>query len=88
MSYFDERLRVAMAKADISGAALARELGVTTQAVAKWTSGKAWPSSSRLMGIVSLTGCSLEWIMASEPVDITSPSIARQEALARQEIGQ
>lgn len=75
--HFAERLRVSMAKANVTGAAIARETGVTPQAVAKWTTGKAFPSSSHLMCIVRMTGCTLDWIMTNAPVDVSSPSAER-----------
>lgn len=60
---FATRLRMALAYADITRTDLARELGVSPQAVHKWTTGASSPRSSHLMEIVQLTGVSLDWIM-------------------------
>ena len=82
LKWFGERLRCALAVANLTRADLARTLIVSTQAVTKWTTGQCSPRSSHLVEICRLTGCSLEWIMAGEPVDIQSPSKARKEHLA------
>lgn len=60
---FARRLRVALAWRGKSGADLARHLGVSVQAVAKYTQGKMLPSASRLMQIKDYLGVSVEYLM-------------------------
>lgn len=87
MTYFAERLRVALAKVSVTGSELSRISGVSPAAVMKWKHGKAYPSSRHLMTIVKTTGCSLDWLMTNAPVDVTSPSQERVEYLRAKEIG-
>lgn len=81
MTYFAERLRAAMAVADVSRVEIARITGVSPQAVSKWTSGKSHPSSRALVTIAKRTGASLDWLMTSAPVDITTPTPERMAHL-------
>lgn len=67
---FGERVRVAMAVARLSRVSLARECGVTPQAIQKWCDGTAMPTSGNLMTLARLSGASLEWLMWPHPVDI------------------
>ncbi len=77
---FGQRIRVAMAAANINGIAVANVLGVSPQAVSKWAKGKAYPSSKHLVEFCKLTGCSLDWVMEPSPVDLrTAPSLEQAE---------
>ncbi len=73
---FAQRLRVALASANIRAAHLAERCEVSPQAVAKWTGGTAYPNSAHLMTICKMTGCSLDWLMWPQPVDIRSTDYA------------
>lgn len=70
LTHFAERLRVALAKSNMSGAALGRQLGLSSNAVAKWANGHCCPRSSELVKICKILGCSLDWIMEPSPVDV------------------
>ena len=61
-----------MAIARISGARMAAECGVSRQAVHKWGTGKCAPSSGAMMKFCAATGCSVEWLMNPNPLDIRS----------------
>lgn len=84
---FAQRLRVALAASDVKARHLASECNVSPQAVHKWTSGKCYPHSAQLMTIVVMTGCSLEWLMWPQTVDIRStdyaPNGVKVKALVR-----
>ena len=69
---FGQRVRVALASARVSRQAIARDCGVTPQAVQRWCDGTAMPSSANLLALVRLTGASVEWLMWPHPVDLTS----------------
>ena len=77
LGHFAERLRVARAKAGVSSAEIARRCKVSPQAVSKWERGLMCPRSSHLLTICELCGCSLEWLMTQEPVDVRAPSAPR-----------
>ena len=69
---FGQRVRVAMAVARISRQEIARACQVSPQAVQRWCDGTAYPSSSKLMTLCNMTGCSAEWLLWPHPVDIRS----------------
>ena len=69
---FGMRVRVALAAARIDRTNLARECGVSPQAVQRWCDGTAMPTSGNLMRICDMTGCSAEWLMWPHPVDVRS----------------
>ncbi len=73
---FSQRLRVALAAANISRPGLAKACSVSTQAVARWVQGATYPSSSHLVIICNLTGASMDWIFDGSPVDIRSTAHA------------
>lgn len=75
---FAERLRAVMGARRITMQALGDACGVTPQAVNKWCSGVAMPSSSSLLVICKVCGCSLEWLMATSPIDWESSDTAPQ----------
>lgn len=71
-SGFPQRLRVARAAKDVTLKQLAQACGVTAQAVSKWEKGVAYPRSSQLVLACQFLGCSLDWIMSHEPIDMTN----------------
>jgi transcriptional regulator with XRE-family HTH domain len=75
---FAERLRAAMGARRVTMAALGAECGVTAQAVHKWTSGKAMPSSAQFMAICRMLGVSHEWLFAPDFMDWESAERAPQ----------
>lgn len=75
-SAFGQRLRIALASADINRRQLAAECKVSPAAVSKWTTGICYPSSSNLLTISEVTGASMEWLMWPRPVDIRSTEYA------------
>jgi transcriptional regulator with XRE-family HTH domain len=70
---FAERLRVALAIRDWSGADLARALGVTRAAVAPWMRGAHMPSMRQIMAIGKALGVTASWLTAPRPVDLHGP---------------
>ena len=68
--YFAERLRVAMAKIDMSGAALARAIGVSRESTSSWMRGKNRPSAKQVMKIVGAVGVDASWLLSPHPVDL------------------
>lgn len=81
--HFGQRLRVAMAASDRSMRQLATALGVSPMAVSKWCSGATYPESSRLVAISAELGCTIEWLMTPEPVDIRGASPTHTDAVMR-----
>lgn len=50
-------------KKDYTQAALAMELGVSQQSVAKWETGKALPRGEMLIKISAVLGCSIDELL-------------------------
>lgn len=73
---FGQRLRVALAAADIRQSGLAEETGVSPAAVSNWCKGKCYPSIEALEIICDITGASLEWLLWPHPVDLTTTELA------------
>lgn len=71
---FGQRLRVAMAIKDWSGADLARELDMTRSAVCPWMRGEAIPHHSRVADVAKAVGVDVSWLIAPYPVDLNGPS--------------
>lgn len=67
---FGMRVRVAMAAARVSRLSVAKECGISAQAVQRWCDGTAMPSSANLVRFCQITGCSLEWLMWPHEVDL------------------
>ena len=65
-----ERLRVAMAKKDWSGADLARAIGVTRASVAPWMRGETEPPTAQIMKIAPALEVEVSWLIAPYPVDL------------------
>ena len=66
------RLKQLRTEKDLTQAALARELNVTQQAVAKWESGKSMPDHSMLLRLSRYYGVSVDYLLglpASMPGD-------------------
>lgn len=74
--HFGQRVRVALAAARIGRAEMARMCGVSPQAVQRWCDGTAIPGSAHLLVFCRETGCSVEWLMWSDEVDIKSTPYA------------
>ena len=62
------RILIASAARGMRGADLGRALGVTTQAVHAVTSGKAMPSSGRLMKFAAALNVSVEFLLGGDDV--------------------
>jgi transcriptional regulator with XRE-family HTH domain len=73
---FGQRIRVALAVANKRQADLARECGVTPQAVKRWCAGETYPTSGNLIALCRFTGCSMEWVMWPHPIDVKSTEYA------------
>jgi len=73
---FAQRLRIAIASANITRHHVAQICKVSPAAVSKWTTGLCYPSSANLLTISKLTGASMEWLMWPRPVDIRSTEYA------------
>lgn len=69
-AFFGERLRVAMAKKDWSGADLARALKMTRASVAPWMRGVVAPPFSRTVDIAKALAVDVSWLIAQGPVDL------------------
>ena len=60
-----EKIRTLRKKAGLSQEALAEKLGVSRQAVSKWETGTADPSTSNLLALAKLFGVSAEELLRS-----------------------
>ena len=78
---FAQRLRVALASANLTQSALAVACGVTQAAVSRWANGTSYPRSSHLSTISNLTGASIEWLMSPEPFEMKEVSQAADNAM-------
>lgn len=67
---FGQRLRVAIAAANVSRAEIAKACGVTAMAVSNWCNGVSYPRTSHLVTIATTTGATLDYLMDPDPVDI------------------
>ncbi len=76
---FGERIRVAMAVANLNGRDVSRALNVSPMAVSKWSNGKSFPDSRHLIQFCNLTGSSVEWVMEPSRVDIKSTELASRQ---------
>ena len=77
--HFAQRLRVAMAASEVTARQLAKECGVSPQAVHKWMRGMCAPRSSHLLVISKMTGANLEWLMTMEPVPLRAEPPVRPD---------
>jgi DNA-binding XRE family transcriptional regulator len=71
LSIFSQRMRVARAASKRTLHDVAKAVGVSAQAVGKWEAGHCYPRASELTRACQYLGCSLDWIMTFEPVDLT-----------------
>lgn len=69
--HFSQRLRVARAASKKTLRDVSTALGISAQAVSKWEAGHCYPRASELTRACQYLGCSLDWIMTPEPVDLT-----------------
>lgn len=74
---FPERVEAALARVK-NLAALARETGISTNALFKWRKGLSDPSRENLIALASATGVSLLWLAAGQ-----GPMLAGQTDAAR-----
>jgi transcriptional regulator with XRE-family HTH domain len=81
LTFFAQRLRVAIAASGMFAQDLARACEVSSAAVSKWTSGKAAPSPRHLMTISKLTGASVNWLMTCAPVDMSRAAAEAHRAI-------
>ena len=65
---FDKKLRLALAWRNKSGSDLAEHIGVTPQAVQKFTSGKGLPNSGKLMDIARFLNVSIDYLLSADDV--------------------
>lgn len=77
--HFAQRLRVAMAAAEVTPRQLARECGVSPQAVYKWMRGLCAMRAQHLMVICKMTGANLDWLMTMEPVPLRADPPVRPD---------
>lgn len=63
------KLRMALAWRGKNGSDLARHLGISVQAVHKFTSGKMYPTSGRLMEVCRFLDVSTEYLLGGDDVD-------------------
>ena len=79
--YFGQRLRVAMAVADIGCHELGAKVGISRQAINKMARGKMFPKSSTFVAICEQLRVSLDWMMDARELDfITRPAPKSREA--------
>lgn len=78
MTPFAERLRAVMGAKRISRKALAARCDMSVSTVQKWMDGHSTPPAAALLVICDMAGCSLEWIMAPQPMDWVSTADAPQ----------
>lgn len=63
MNKFAQRLNMALDAAGMSGADLARKLGISDAIVSQYRSGKYKPRDERLYEIAQILGCSPAWLL-------------------------
>lgn len=61
-----KQLKVLREKANISAAKLAKEIGVTPQAVGKWERGESMPRADQLPKLADLFGCTIDALFGRE----------------------
>ena len=66
------RLRALREAKGLSQRAVARELGVTPGAVAKWELGYTQPTMDNILALASLLGCSTDALLGRSSMDQTS----------------
>jgi transcriptional regulator with XRE-family HTH domain len=74
---FAVRLRAARAIKHVTLNDVAAAVGVTSSAVSHWEIGIAYPKASHLVAVCKYLGCSLDWIMCPEPINLQDPMPAR-----------
>lgn len=67
---FARRLRVAMAMGNTTHITLALKVGVTRQSVWNWVNGNAMPNAARLRPLADALGCTMEWLLSGDPIDL------------------
>lgn len=61
-----EKINLALAKRQMSGADLERELGVSRSVYSQWNTGKTNPSKKRLVKIAEILGVSVESLLPDD----------------------
>ncbi len=77
---FAQRVRVAMAAKHVTMREVATACGVSANAVAGWANGRMYPKSSTLVALCRFLGCSLDWIMSPDPLDMQGRPYSREIA--------
>lgn len=70
--YLRQRLRVALAAAGLTQSELARQMCVANGTVTRMLNDGSGLSSKNLVGFCRVTGCSIEWLLCGEPVDVVT----------------
>lgn len=73
-----EKLIVLRDKAGISQISLAERLDVSRQAISRWESGAAAPSTDKLKALAKIYGVSLDWL-CDDAADMASLNALKQE---------
>lgn len=68
MNDFDRKLRVALAWRGKNDSDLAKHIGITPQAVYKFTSGKGLPNSGKLVEMARFLGVSIDYLLSADDV--------------------
>lgn len=84
---FDERLRLARARAGLSLAGLASKLDepITAQAINKYEKGEMMPKSSVLVALARALGVSLDFLMSSEVVALDGVEFRKRASATERE---
>ena len=70
--FFGQRLRIAMARKNVSTADMMRELDVSRAMVSQMCLGQKFCSSSKLLAICKYLDVSLDWLMEGKPVELVA----------------
>lgn len=74
---FGDRLREARERREVSGPALAKQLGVSSQTFSEWERNKYFPSSDRLPIIAGLLSVSIDWLLTGRQASDGFEGIAK-----------
>lgn len=72
-----EQIRTYRRRQDLSQEALAERMGVSRQAVTKWETGKARPSTEKLLRLSQVLEVPLEQLTGAEPAPARGPSVPK-----------
>src|SRR6187399_785470 len=77
---FGDRLRAALAAAEMTQTALAGELDVKQSAVSQWVTGQRTPDAATVKRLARALGASPEWLLSGSG---TAPAAVRRSSLDR-----